>query len=185
MTSEEFAQAIQSGEIDHCVHSFHVNPGDVILVPSGTVHALGEGLLLAEYQQMSHVTYRLHDWGRLDLNGEPRTLHWENALKCIHYDQKAIAPEKPVMICEDLGLQELVRCKHFVIRKYSTNRTLEFDGNENYFRAYTIISGSAEVIQNNKSTLFQTGQTILAPAITSPFSFIPTEEIQLLEAFLP
>ncbi len=158
---------------------------DKILVPAGTVHALGEGILLAEFQQMSHLTFRIHDWGRLDLNGEPRELHWKQALDSIHFNQQVIAPAKPELIDNEKGLQELIRSEHFVIRKYTTSKNLEFTGTDNYFRIFTIVSGSAEFSQGQRKVLYKTGQTILAPASTSEFSINPVGEVQILEAFLP
>jgi mannose-6-phosphate isomerase len=185
VSPQDFSDSIRAGNIDSCVHSFPVKPGDAILVPAGTVHALGEGILLAEFQQMSHLTFRIHDWGRLDLNGKPRELHWEQALASIHFNQQMISPAKPVMIDNEKGLQELIRCEHFVIRKYTTSQNIEFTGTDNYFRIFTIVTGSAEFSQGNRKVLYKTGQTILAPAITTEFSIKPVGEAQILEAFLP
>ncbi len=185
ISPQEFSESIRARNIDSCVHSFPVKPGDAILVPAGTVHALGEGILLAEFQQMSHLTYRIHDWGRLDLNGEPRELHWKQALDSIHFNQQVIAPAKPKLVDKEKGLQELIRSEHFVIRKYTTSKILEFTGTDNYFRIFTIVSGSAEFSQGQRKVLYKTGQTILAPASTSGFSINPVGEVQILEAFLP
>ena len=61
-TSEQLATALETGEIDSCVDSFEVRAGQCVIVPAGTIHAIGEGIVLAEIQQSSDLTYRLHDW---------------------------------------------------------------------------------------------------------------------------
>jgi mannose-6-phosphate isomerase len=77
----ELAAALRGGRVDEVVHSFPARPGDCVYIPAGTVHAIGAGLLVAEIQQSSDVTYRLHDWGRVGPDGRPRQLHVEAGLE--------------------------------------------------------------------------------------------------------
>lgn len=80
MTRDEFAAHIQNGTADKAVAHFPVKAGDVFFIPAGTVHAIGAGILIAEVQQNSDVTYRVWDWGRVGTDGKPRELHVERAL---------------------------------------------------------------------------------------------------------
>ena len=80
MTTEEFAAHIQNGTTNEAVAHYPVKSGDVFFIPAGTVHAIGAGILIAEVQQNSDVTYRVSDWGRVGADGKPRELHIARAL---------------------------------------------------------------------------------------------------------
>src|SRR5262249_28961480 len=71
----EFGRRLAAGTVTDCLHSFQPQPGELVFVPAGTVHAVGGGVLLAEIQQTSDVTFRLFDWNRHDSSGKPRPLH--------------------------------------------------------------------------------------------------------------
>ena len=79
VTREDLRAACAAGgkAVEDCLRRLPVQPGDVVYIPAGMVHAIGEGILLLEIQQSSDVTYRFWDWGRLDANGNPRALHVE------------------------------------------------------------------------------------------------------------
>src|SRR5690606_25462817 len=80
VTRKAFAEAIDAGEIERWLHRVRVQAGDVIFVPTGAIHALGPGILVAEIQQNSDTTYRIYDWGR------PRPLHIQQALDVIDFN---------------------------------------------------------------------------------------------------
>ena len=80
MTTEQFAAHIANGTADKAVAHFPVKAGDVFFIPAGTVHAIGAGILIAEVQQNSDITYRVWDWGRVGADGKGRELHVEQAL---------------------------------------------------------------------------------------------------------
>ncbi len=81
MTTAEFAAHIENGTADKAVAHFPVKTGDVFFIPAGTVHAIGAGILIAEVQQNSDITYRVWDWGRVGADGKPRELHVQRALE--------------------------------------------------------------------------------------------------------
>jgi len=83
VTREVFAKALAGGTAEDCVNRVPVAAGDSILVQSGQVHAIDAGNLILEIQQNSDTTYRLHDWGRVGLDGKPRKLHVEESLASI------------------------------------------------------------------------------------------------------
>jgi len=99
--------SIRANRVADVLHSFEPKVGDCIYLPAGTVHALGAGLLVFEVQQTSDVTYRLHDWGRIDARtGRPRELHLEHGVACIDWKR---GPVSPVTRGADL----LVDCPYF------------------------------------------------------------------------
>ena len=79
-TREQVADAIERGALENLLRYVNVAVGDALYIPAGTVHALGPGLLIYEIQQSSDRTYRLYDWGRLGLDGQPRDLHIDKGL---------------------------------------------------------------------------------------------------------
>lgn len=86
VTRTEFERKIQDGTVAECVHHIRVRPGDVMFLPSGRAHALGEGIVLFEIQQNSDTTYRIFDWNRIGLDGKPRELHVAQSLASIDFD---------------------------------------------------------------------------------------------------
>jgi mannose-6-phosphate isomerase len=84
-TRMKFENALKSGRLDGLLRSFPVTAGDCIACPPGMLHAIGKGVLLAEIQQNSDLTYRVYDWGRLGDDGKPRALHTEEALRCMRF----------------------------------------------------------------------------------------------------
>jgi mannose-6-phosphate isomerase len=85
VSRERFADALAAGKVEELLNRVPVSPGDLAYLPAGTIHAIGEGIVLAEVQQSSATTYRVFDWNRVGLDGKPRTLHLEQALESIHF----------------------------------------------------------------------------------------------------
>ena len=93
-TREEFERRLQDGSVAECFHRISVQRGDSMFLPSGRVHALGAGNLIFEIQQNSDTTYRVFDWNRVGLDGQPRALHIPQALASIDFEdfEPALAP---------------------------------------------------------------------------------------------
>ncbi|MDJ0766410.1 MAG: class I mannose-6-phosphate isomerase [Myxococcota bacterium] len=108
-----FAKAIDDGTTEDLLHRFAVQPGDLVYLPSGTVHAIGAGILLAEVQQSSDTTYRVFDWHRVGLDGRPRELHVKEALESISFGAVGVpafdAPPsgRPGIACKDFEIEVL------------------------------------------------------------------------------
>lgn len=95
VTRSEFERKMKDGTVDECFHRITVEAGDTMFLPSGRVHALGAGLVIFEIQQNSDTTYRVHDWGRVGLDGKSRELHCEQSLACIDFEDFEPALAKP------------------------------------------------------------------------------------------
>jgi len=87
-TRQRFVDSLNSARIEDCLQSFPALPGDAYFINAGCVHSIGAGTLLLEIQQNSDTTYRISDWGRLDVNGKPRELHLEQALASISFTDR-------------------------------------------------------------------------------------------------
>lgn len=176
---------LAAGTVDQCVHSFAVTPGDCVFIPAGTVHAIGEGILLAEIQQSSDLTFRLSDWGRVGQDGRPRALHIEESLACIDFERGPVGPIVPDLLREgNPREEELVRCPHFVIRRYAGTAPVSIRG-EGEFHILMMLRGSAEVSCGGFVESLRMGETLLVPADSPEILVAPREEMALLDAFLP
>jgi mannose-6-phosphate isomerase len=99
---EKFMKALAAGRIEDTLHSFEAKAGDCVFLPAGTIHAAGAGLTIFEVQQTSDLTYRLHDWGRVDAKtGRPRELHVDKALECLDFGIGPIHPHRALFSIND------------------------------------------------------------------------------------
>ena len=87
ITAQQYMDAVEEGHLEDFLKFYPVKPGDTFMIPAGTVHAIGKGVLLAEIQQPSDITFRIYDWNRVDANGNRRELHTEEAFEAIHSRQ--------------------------------------------------------------------------------------------------
>ena len=182
---KRLAESLAQGTVEECLHRFHVSQGDCVYIPAGTVHAISEGILLAEIQQSSDLTFRLCDWGRVGSDGNPRPLHVEQALNCIDFDRGPVDPLVPNIISRGRHtVEELVRCEFFVIRRHTTEEPFTI-ATDNRFHILTLLGGCAELVCGDDRREFAMGRTILLPASAADARLMPTGEIILLETFLP
>ncbi len=178
-------RAIRAGQLEGLLHRFEPEVSQCLFLPAGTVHALGEGLLVAEIQQNSNNTFRLFDWNRLGTDGKPRPLHIEEALEAIDYRQRAIRPHPP-RPTDRAGIEQLVRCEQLILDR----RTLaapQTAGGEGRCHIFSVLQGSVAVEGDPSGAPLGSGRTVLLPAAVGPVTLSPTEEVPavLLDAYLP
>ena len=125
-----FRQALGEGRLEPLLHVLPVKTGDHVCVPAGTLHAIMEGLLIAEIQQNSNTTYRVYDWNRVGADGKPRPLHVEKALEVIDFGRVEPAVGQPQLLAEAQGVQrwELCRNRYFVTERVVMAPGASFDG---------------------------------------------------------
>lgn len=174
ITIEEFRKAIEENTLMDKVNKVPVKKGDVFFIKPGTLHAIGKGILIAEIQQSSNVTYRVYDYGRLGTDGKPRPLHIEKALEVTSLTpaEKHILPE-PFGQGDELVIQNLADCESF--RVFSFDMKGE-DGelwfNEEYrtFQHILVIDGSCTLTCGGTMTQLTKGSSLFVPAGTEPFT---------------
>lgn len=114
ITREDVIRAVERGNLDAHMVSYPVQCGNAVMVPAGTVHAIGAGLVLAEIQQNSDLTYRLYDWGRLQADGTPRTLHLDKATEVIHYGKRPPQPTRGFIVNDNATRRVILgACRYF------------------------------------------------------------------------
>ena len=178
VTKEQFAAAIETGEVEPLLHSFTPNPGDTIFIAAGTMHAIGAGLLVAEIQQASNTTYRVFDWNRVDADGKSRPLHIEQALEATHFDRGPVEPVQPQELGNGRSL--LVQCEHFSMQQWTCTEKQQVAPNQN-FRILTCTRGSVQISDDPSDQPLSMGESVLLPAGLESVWLTPrSEDVQLL-----
>ena len=169
---ENFSQAIEAGDVARHIHTVEAKSGQSILIPSGRLHAIGGGFVIHEIQQNSDTTYRVYDWNRLGLDGRPRTLHIDQSLKCIDFDD--IEPALSEDTCDH-------RCVQFHTRQHELGAG-EVIGNPmtDRFSIVTLIEG---ILQSSEGRTFTAGDSILLPKGDQSLS--ATTPVKLLQTIIP
>lgn len=184
----ELRRAIAENRLESLLHRLPARAGDVFYVPAGTVHALGPGLLLAEIQQSSDATYRLHDWNRGPGAYPSRPLHVEAALEVV--DTQAIRPGPVGPTTREQGgrmVEILASCPYFETQRLSLEAGESYaavcDGET--FELWCPLTGSIEVGWSGAGVRGGTLRWVLLPAELGDFEVRATDDVTLLRVFTP
>ena len=183
MDKNIYMDHFHNGTLMDVLNREKVKAGDVFFIPAGRIHTIGKGLLLAEIQQSSDVTYRIYDFDRKDSNGNTRELHIDEALNAIDYnfypDYKSKYNEKtdqPV---------EIVRSTYFTTNKLSLHSKIYRDiKNYDSFVIYICLDGRGHIEHNDSRTRIRMGEVLLIPAEMDGYSLIPEGQMKLLETYI-
>ena len=185
VTRDDMARAIDEGTVESLIHSFPAHAGDCIYIPAGTVHAIGAGVVLAEVQQMSDATFRLHDWGRVGTDGLPRTLHLAESLQAIDYTAGPVAPliTRPEPIAG--GTREpLSRSAYFALERLELTGSATI-GAADRFTIVVGLGGEAVIRSVDMELIVALGQTVLLPAAVGECVVEPIGAATLLTCVVP
>ena len=184
VTPETFRQAISDNSLEVCLHHLSVTAGDAVFVPSGTLHAILEGVLIAEIQQNSNTTYRVYDWNRVGSDGQPRPLHVDKALDVINFDQVEPQISQPDLIGEAGGIRRYLLCRnqYFTTERVEMSRDSVFEGhcNGGSLEIWGSIKGTAEI--NGLS--LEAVRFCLLPATLGSYSVQAVTETTLLRTYV-
>ncbi len=176
---------LQVGTLPEVLHHFEPAVGDALLIPAGTVHALGEGLVVAEIQQASDTTFRLFDWNRVGPDGKPRPLHIEQALEVIDFARGPLMPVHVNDTTEAAAPQRLVTCDKFVLERYTVAGPFSLP-DDRRCHLIAVIEGQLGLQRDPVDEPLGRGQTALIPAAARPCKLIPqSDTATLLDIFLP
>ena len=174
---------VSRGTTELCLHKIQPGAGDCFFVPAGVVHALGEGLLVAEIQQASDTTFRLFDWNRVDTSGKPRPLHVDEALDAINFDYGPVEPQTP-MATDLPHVERLVACDKFVLDRWRLEDPQPLGGDDR-FHIVAVLEGSVSVAGDPAEEPLRGGQTVLVPATCGALELVPDRATVLLDIYLP
>jgi len=179
-----FSSLLESGQIETALNYEKVKPGDVYFIPAGRIHAIGSGILLAEIQQTSDVTYRVYDFNRKDDQGNPRELHIEAAMDAIDFTvHDSYITTYPHIENQTVNA---VICRYFNTNIMNFNKPVEKDFNLiDSFVIYMCSEGQGEIIFNEtESVRYRKGETVLIPAILKNLVIKPNKQSTLLEIYI-
>lgn len=159
VTKQQFADAIAKGTVEKLLRKVSVEPGQCHLLPAGTPHTIGPGILIAEIQTPSDTTYRVFDFNRVDDTGKARPLHIDEALESIHFDTAA----------EDLPVTtvgRLVDSRFFKVDKGHQAKNCELLLSPGRMKTLIILTGSGTILSAEANPVeFKAGDTLLVPAV--------------------
>lgn len=182
MDKAAFVEAMKDGELMSLLNREHVDSGDAFLIHPGRVHAIGAGILLAEIQQTSDITYRIYDYDRKDRDGNTRELHTDLALDAINYDGKDDFRKKYSKLKNTVN--PMVSSPYFITNFLCLNRAMECDVSaRDSFHIYICTEGRAVFRVGEHAYDLQMGETLLIPAAIDRFT-IRSQHAKILEVHL-
>ena len=165
ISKDEFAKRIEEDTLLEVLNKVPVHKGDVFFIEAGTIHAIGKGLIIAEIQQNSNVTYRVYDYGRVGKDGKKRELHIEKAL-----DVTNRGPAKK----DGSHYPHIADCDYFTVDKLNLDGTtfnkLEGTVSEKSFLSILVLDGEGTITSNGESVSYKKGDSIFLTAGSGEYS---------------
>lgn len=183
MSREKYLQAIERGTLMESLNRETVSNGDVFFIPAGRIHTIGKGILLAEIQQSSDVTYRIYDFDRPDADGNLRELHTQQAVDALDF---ATYSQYKDRVTEELNVwQTLVNSPFFTVQRLTMDNPFSVaEALLDSFEMVLVIGGQVTLTTNEGSYELRPGEAILVPACVRSYELNPLGQSQLLRAFI-
>lgn len=177
---EEIANIIHTGKIREILNEVSIHKGDVIFIPSGTIHAILKGTLICEIQQNSNLTYRVYDWDRIGKDGKPRELHIEKAIDVIKQDlkQKIVTTSNQKLDTSN----NVITCDYFKVDTISIGSKYKQISSPETFEAIMVVEGNGKIQTNGKEYTIKLGDSFIIPASLGEYEI--EGNIKLLKAYL-
>ena len=181
MFQELYLKHLEDKTLQSILNFDAVQAGDTYFIEVGRIHAIGAGVLLAEIQQTSDITYRVYDWDRVDSEGNERELHNDIALEAFDFDM----PDNfRVDYTKDSNTPtELVSCPYFTTNVMDVNERISKENTHDSFMIYMCVDGNAQIEVAGNQTEISMGETVLIPACIKQFS-ISANHAKLLEFYV-
>ena len=183
-SKEEYLEYLNNGKLSKLLNEESVKAGDAFFLPAGRVHTIGKGLLIAEIQQSSDITYRIYDFDRTDEEGNKRELHTEEALDALDYN---VYPDYKIQIQKSLNeVVPLAESEYFQtnLLEFSTGIIREHY-NKDSFVIYVCIEGEAEITTLGHTAKISMGNTVLVPQKFPEVHIKTNSGFKMLETYLP
>lgn len=181
MTSDLYLKHLKDKTLPQILNFDTVKQGDTYFIEVGRIHAIGAGVMLAEIQQTSDITYRVYDWDRVDHNGNERELHNDLAIDAFDFEMK-----------DDFRVEysktknksnQMVSCPYFTTNYLEVNSTLQKENTQDSFMIYMCVEGEVEVKTEDYLETIKKGETLLLPAILKKYQ-ITSKKATLLEVYV-
>lgn len=184
MTKEEFKKTVEEGRITEVLKSVPVSKGDVVYIPSGTIHAAGKGILIVEVQENSNATYRLYDYDRTNPDGSKRPLHIAKALDCIDFTRATHDGKFNGLVYEKdgAGIRVVIADPHFCVEVVDVKSSATFTADDRTFIAYTFLEGEGRLIWSGGKMDVKAATSVLIPANLGEYKL--EGDIKALKAYI-
>jgi mannose-6-phosphate isomerase len=185
-TTEHDLRALTASTADQHLASFAPHRGQAVLIEAGTVHSVGDGLVVFEVQENSDATFRLYDWDHVDgSTGKTRPLQIEQALACVDFTRGPVQPALPIIKSTQPALREtLLRSAHFDVWRLSGTAPFPV-GADCTPRVLVCIEGGGHVEHAGRDVAMEKGVVLLLPAALGACRFRPAGSVVLLELGVP
>lgn len=181
ISKEEFADRIKNNTLLEVANNVPVHKGDVFFIESGTLHAIGKGILIAEIQQNSNTTYRVYDFGRVGKDGKPRELHIEKALDVTNRvppKYPTTAQGQPEKV--EGGVKTLLRtCEYFNVNKLDVDGAMKLNSDDKSFKSLLVLDGNVEIACGGEKVSGTKGDSFFVPANSGDFTVSGKAEVIL------
>lgn len=164
ISPNEFKERIKNNSFLEILNKVKVKKGDTFFIESGTIHAIGSGILLAEVQQNSNLTYRVYDYNRLGNDGWPRELHVDKAAEVINFSKKVVSEFNSSIDDEYNKLKLITSCDYFRTYKIAVNNAINLETNGETFHCLVNLEGKLNIKIDASVTEMKKGQTVFIPA---------------------
>jgi mannose-6-phosphate isomerase len=176
---EEYIKNLNNKTLLTILDTKKVKQGDVFMLDTGTIHAIGAGIVIAEIQQTSDITYRVYDFDRVEANGKTRELHIDLALGALNYEK--IQAQRFYSKTENIA-NEIVNCNYFTTNFIQLDGNIEIHKNQTSFTVYMCVEGDFKLTFDNESYSYKKGDTVLIPAAITDFQL--SGKASILEIYI-
>ena len=176
---EEYIKNLNNKTLLTILDTKKVKQGDVFMLDTGTIHAIGAGIVIAEIQQTSDITYRVYDFDRVEANGKTRELHIDLALDALNYEK--IQTQRFYSKTENIA-NEIVNCNYFTTNFIPLDGNIEIHKNQTSFTVYMCVEGDFKLTFDNESYSYKKGDTVLIPAAITDFQL--SGKASILEIYI-
>ncbi|MDO5561783.1 MAG: class I mannose-6-phosphate isomerase [bacterium] len=181
INAKEFAQRIADQTLTEILQAVPVKKGDVFFIPAGTLHAIGKGILIAEIQQSSDLTYRVYDYGRVGDDGKPRELHIEKALEVTKLEKahpRKMHPAIPLQ--KKTQIQTLASCPYFVVKELKLDQEIELLVLDDTYQVLFATKNDFVLTFENKKLKIKEGETVFLPADLGNYKITGSGELLMI-----
>ena len=182
----KFREGLLQHKLENLFEAVPVNPGDTLFVPAGTPHSIGPGMVICEVQEYSDLTYRVHDYGRVDAHGKPRELHIEKALEVTKFGQRAGGKVTPLALPADGAARSLLAaCRFFATERWDCSVNCEIPVDAARFELIIILEGAGSLSWPDSAARYHRGECWLVPASAGCIAVRPEAASSLIRTWVP
>jgi mannose-6-phosphate isomerase len=181
---KEYSEKVENDKLQELLKSGAVNKDDVYYIPAGTLHNIGKGILLAEIQQSSDLTYRINDFGRKGDDGLERELHLDESMDALNFSKEEKFESRFDRIENDAI--SIVDSPYFKTNRLTLDKDFELNyPSDDSFRILICIEGKGELKGDFETLKMEKGDCFLIPAVLNSLQLKPSDNIELLECQIP